>query len=124
MVQSWNSAGIRGLWDIVMDIRLLRPRMITSNVSSIDYAALRRDHGVRVCIFDKDNCLTAPYADKIHRPFESAIDECRRVFGHDHLYILSNSAGMEGEDVGFAHVRDDCPHSDDHNILTELGEKD
>ncbi len=48
--------------------QLLRPHAAVQNMSMIDFGALEAS-GIRVVIFDKDNCLTRPYENSIHAPF-------------------------------------------------------
>ena len=39
------------------------------DVSTTPWQALY-DQGIRAVVFDKDNCLTAPYESTIHPPFQ------------------------------------------------------
>ncbi|KAJ3096226.1 hypothetical protein HK100_005613 [Physocladia obscura] len=48
---------------------------------------------IKAVCFDKDNTLTAPFATRIHPPFESAWKECIAVFGGENIVLVSNSAG-------------------------------
>ncbi|RCH99762.1 hypothetical protein CU097_015689 [Rhizopus azygosporus] len=68
-------------------------------MSCINYAALKKQVNIQAIGFDKDNCLTAPYASNIHPPFENAWEECKKTFGKDKVMIVSNSAGTK-DDVG------------------------
>ncbi|KAJ2816480.1 hypothetical protein GGI24_005711, partial [Coemansia furcata] len=49
--------------------------------------------GIKYLVFDKDNCLTAPYATEIHSEFQHAWSQCISVFTRSNILIVSNSAG-------------------------------
>ncbi|KAJ1666549.1 hypothetical protein EV178_002160 [Coemansia sp. RSA 1646] len=66
--------------------------MTVPDIRSIPYELLR-DHGIKYLVFDKDNCLTAPYVDHINPEFKEAWSKCRAVFPEPHVLIVSNSAG-------------------------------
>ncbi|KAJ2698461.1 hypothetical protein H4R19_005595, partial [Coemansia spiralis] len=92
MVQSLNMAAVRSAWALVRRPALLEPRLTVADIRAIPFEQLRRA-GIRHIVFDKDNCLTAPYVDAIHPPFARAWRECRAAFPGDGVLIVSNSAG-------------------------------
>ncbi|KAJ1953034.1 hypothetical protein EC988_003226 [Linderina pennispora] len=49
--------------------------------------------GIEYMVFDKDNCLTAPYLDVVHTEFLPAWENCLDVFSRSNVMIVSNSAG-------------------------------
>lgn len=57
----------------------------------MNFRALRQR--VSAIVFDKDNCLTAPYRPSIHPSVKDAFEECKLVFGLNRMAVLSNSAG-------------------------------
>jgi hypothetical protein len=71
------------------------------DIREIDFARLRDVGGARGIVFDKDNCLTLPYALEPHPDLRPAWDECRRVFG-DACVIFSNHAGSRDDAGGAA----------------------
>lgn len=40
------------------------------DIRGINYAQLKQVGGIKAMGFDKDNCLTAPYASTIYSPFK------------------------------------------------------
>ncbi|KAJ2763519.1 hypothetical protein IWQ56_001931 [Coemansia nantahalensis] len=98
MVQSLNTAAIRSAWAVVRRPALLAPHAAVADIREIPFERLRRA-GIRHIVFDKDNCLTAPYVDSIHPPFADAWQRCRAAFPGDGVLIVSNSAGT-GDDAG------------------------
>ncbi|KAJ3365726.1 hypothetical protein GGF32_008124 [Allomyces javanicus] len=99
MVQSLNTAGITTFFRVLVSPRLARPAISVPDVTAINYAQLK-DAGHAAIVFDKDNCLTAPYETSIHPPFQKAFDECLRVFGRDKVAVYSNSAGTPDDPAG------------------------
>ncbi|KAJ1833951.1 hypothetical protein LPJ63_002361 [Coemansia sp. RSA 2711] len=91
MVQSINVPGLRALWTVITRPSLLLPRMAVPDIRSINFAALRRS-GIDYVVFDKDNCLTAPYVAHIHPAYKEAWSQCLEAFAPNVL-IVSNSAG-------------------------------
>ncbi|KAI9190182.1 hypothetical protein H9P43_001615 [Blastocladiella emersonii ATCC 22665] len=92
MVQSVNFAGIRALAWVIRSPAVARPHLSVPDISHLDFPNLHAS-GVRCIVFDKDNCLTAPYSDAVHPSVEKAFAECIRVFGRSNVAIYSNSAG-------------------------------
>ncbi|KAI8321014.1 HAD-superfamily phosphatase [Martensiomyces pterosporus] len=104
MVQSLNLAGIRGVFSILRSPHLLMPHLAVSDIRSIPYEKLR-SQGINYLVFDKDNCLTAPYANHIHPEFEAAWSHCLSVFPRSNILIVSNSAGTpDDKDCKAAHA--------------------
>ncbi|KAJ1948498.1 hypothetical protein FBU59_001565 [Linderina macrospora] len=68
------------------------PHLAVSDIRSIPFAKLRQS-GIEYVVFDKDNCLTAPYHDIIHTEFLPAWETCLEVFSRNNIMIVSNSAG-------------------------------
>ncbi|KAJ1965667.1 hypothetical protein GGI12_000614 [Dipsacomyces acuminosporus] len=101
MVQSLNFAGIRGAFSVLRSPQLLMPHLAVPDVRSIPYRKLR-DHGIKYLVFDKDNCLTAPYVDHIHPDFAPAWSQCLSLFPRKHILIVSNSAGTPDDKGGQA----------------------
>ncbi|KAG8912175.1 hypothetical protein FRC01_005251 [Tulasnella sp. 417] len=65
-------------------------------IRAVDWRALRRA-GYVGAVFDKDNCLTRPYDDKLVPELKDAWEECKEVFGRDNVLIVSNSAGTKSD---------------------------
>lgn len=83
---------LRDRWAVVPHIRV-------STIAAVDWTALQRS-GISAVVFDKDNTLTAPYANQLHPDLESAVRQCVSVFGSSAI-IFSNHAGS-GDDKGHA----------------------
>ncbi|KAJ2400216.1 hypothetical protein GGI23_002174 [Coemansia sp. RSA 2559] len=98
MVQWFNPAGVRSMRQMFSQPHLLMPHMAVPDIRSIPYELLR-DRGIKYVVFDKDNCLTAPYVDQIHPEFIDAWRRCRAVFPGPRVLIVSNSAGTP-DDTG------------------------
>lgn len=69
------------------------PHVTLDNVSQLHYQALKDKCGIRAVIFDKDNTLTAPYANTIHPDASAGLQAAKSVFGSENVAIMSNSAG-------------------------------
>ena len=57
--------------------------------------AQQRD--IRAVVLDKDNTFTAPYELTVHSSVKAAMDGMIKVFGHDRIAVLSNSAGTRDD---------------------------
>ncbi|KAJ2501117.1 hypothetical protein GGH96_002149 [Coemansia sp. RSA 1972] len=95
MVQSINMAGIRTAWTLLTQPSLLRPDIVVSDIRALSWDKLRK-RGIRFLVFDKDNCLTAPYVSTIHPPYTDAWTTCLKEFP-DRVLIVSNSAGTNDD---------------------------
>ncbi|KAJ2794018.1 hypothetical protein H4R20_006362 [Coemansia guatemalensis] len=99
MVQSLNTAALRSAWKLLRRPSLLMPQMVVSDIRDIPFVGLHRV-GIRYLVFDKDNCLTAPYIDQIHPEFEHAWRQCLSIFPRRNILIVSNSAGTRDDPGG------------------------
>jgi phosphatidylglycerophosphatase GEP4 len=100
MVQSLNTKALLTLASVVRRPALLVPHVSVRNVSELNYTALLADAGILAVIFDKDHTLTLPYVNRLHPAAAAGLHCCLRVFGHDKVAILSNSAGT-ADDADF-----------------------
>ncbi|KAG2175994.1 hypothetical protein INT44_000473 [Umbelopsis vinacea] len=96
MVQSLNVSGIVNAFRVFRNPSLIIPHLVVDDIRQIDYNKLKQQ-GVKVMAFDKDNCLTAPYENRISAEFEPAWKLCKDTFGHDRVIIVSNSAGTDDD---------------------------
>ncbi|TFK44958.1 mitochondrial PGP phosphatase-domain-containing protein [Crucibulum laeve] len=87
-----NIPGLLAPFQLLIHPRLVLPGLSVKDIRQIDFAALKRA-GYRGAVFDKDNCLTIPYEDKLIPELQEAWDECRETFGKGNVLIVSNSAG-------------------------------
>ena len=110
--QSWNGPAVWALAVVALRPRaLLRPSECVLNISHVDAAALRA-RGIRAVVLDKDNTVTAPYADEVHPDAAAGLARMRAAFpGPRGVVILSNSAGTP----------DDEGHADAARIEDRLG---
>jgi predicted HAD superfamily phosphohydrolase YqeG len=53
--------------NILKDINILKPQIISKNITEIDYKSLK-EKGIKYLIFDKDNTLTLTYQSNFHSP--------------------------------------------------------
>ncbi|KAJ3329597.1 hypothetical protein HDU76_007579 [Blyttiomyces sp. JEL0837] len=93
MGQSWNWPGITAAFRVLAKPSLAIPHASVTDIRQVDFHGLRKDCGIRIIVFDKDNTLTAPYVDSLHPPFKKAWEECLEAFGPSNVLIVSNSAG-------------------------------
>eukprot|EP00750_Incisomonas_marina_P009346 INCI15955.1.p1 GENE.INCI15955.1~~INCI15955.1.p1 ORF type:complete len:243 (-),score=39.74 INCI15955.1:314-1042(-) len=99
--QSWNGDAVRALGTILQRPSLLKPRLCVENISHLDIDELRRC-GVKAVVLDKDNTITAPYADNVHPSAALGLERLQNAFPTPRaVSILSNSAGTP-DDVGYA----------------------
>ena len=92
-MQSINTKALFTLASVVRRPSLFVPHVALSNVSQLNYTALKEHCGVRAVIFDKDNTLTAPYGMEIHPDASRGLELAKSVFGSENVAIMSNSAG-------------------------------
>ncbi|KAJ2007286.1 hypothetical protein H4R26_000879 [Coemansia thaxteri] len=92
MVQSFNPAGLRAAFALLRRPHMLMPHIAVPDMRTIPYEALHAA-GIKYLVFDKDNCLTAPYANHIHPEFAAAWSRCLALFARSSILIVSNSAG-------------------------------
>jgi phosphatidylglycerophosphatase GEP4 len=69
------------------------------DISYIDFFSLKKNSTIKAICFDKDNCLTLPYDNKIYGPIKEAFEISRSLF---QVAILSNSIGGT-DDNGLTH---------------------
>jgi phosphatidylglycerophosphatase GEP4 len=99
MGQSFNPAALSAMGRVVLKPGLALPHLTVPHIGYIDFKKLE-GLGVRGIVFDKDNTLTAPYAEMPHPLVAEALDECIKQFGRSRVCIMSNSAGTP-DDPGF-----------------------
>lgn len=92
-MQSINTKALLTLASVVRRPSLFVPHVALSNVSQLNYTALKEHCGIRAVIFDKDNTLTAPYGMDIHPDASQGLELAKSVFGSANVAIMSNSAG-------------------------------
>lgn len=66
------------------------------NISWIDWQAIKAA-GFKVCIFDKDNTLSEPFALLVPPELLPSFQQCQQVFGSS-VVLYSNSAGLQQYD--------------------------
>eukprot|EP00049_Salpingoeca_infusionum_P021774 m.4481 g.4481 ORF g.4481 m.4481 type:complete len:170 (+) comp4501_c0_seq1:75-584(+) len=93
MVQWFNLAGIVGVGRAITQPRLLVPSLRVTSIAEVKWQELKEQRNISRVVFDKDNCLTSPYALTLHPTVVESWHECLRVFGPDHVSIVSNSSG-------------------------------
>ncbi|KAI9591156.1 mitochondrial PGP phosphatase-domain-containing protein [Syncephalis fuscata] len=91
MVQSWNPAGIQQAFRLLIRPQWTVPHLLVNDIRGIDFNQLYQS-GIRGVAFDKDNCLTRPYEDKLADELQEAWQQCQTTFSN-HICIVSNSAG-------------------------------
>ncbi|KAL7508042.1 hypothetical protein ACHAXN_009032 [Cyclotella atomus] len=111
MVQSINLKALTTLASVVRRPYLAAPHVVVSNISEVNYQALRDHCNIKAVIFDKDNTLTAPYVNTIHPLAHPGLQSAVDTFGSHNVAILSNSAG----------TLDDTNHEDARQIEQQLG---
>ncbi|KAL3940356.1 MAG: hypothetical protein SGARI_000996 [Bacillariaceae sp.] len=111
MVQSLNTKALVTLASVIRHPSLMVPHVSVDNVSELNYAALKERAGIKAVVFDKDNTLTAPYANVIHPAASEGLEMAKRVFGAENVAIMSNSAG----------TLDDPDYEDAKGIESALG---
>ncbi|PIA18035.1 HAD-superfamily phosphatase [Coemansia reversa NRRL 1564] len=99
MVQSFNIAALRSGWKLLRKPSLLMPQMVVSDIRAIPFAKLHQI-GIKYLVFDKDNCLTAPYIDQIHPEFKHVWSQCLSIFSPCNILIVSNSVGTRDDPKG------------------------
>jgi len=111
MVQSINTKALLTLASVARRPYLASPHIHVATISDVNYQSMRDHCGIKAVIFDKDNTLTAPYANEIHVRAALGLKNALDVFGHDNVAILSNSAG----------TKDDKDYEDAIKIEQEMG---
>ena len=89
--QNWNGPAVLGVVRVFINPELANPHVRTPHVGRLNATALRA-LGVRALLLDKDNTVTAPYAEREHARVAPGLAALRREFPGA-VAILSNSAG-------------------------------
>ncbi|KAI5124410.1 hypothetical protein M0805_008294 [Coniferiporia weirii] len=63
--------------------------VIVEDLRALDFSALHKA-GYRGAVFDKDNCLTIPYEDKLVPDLKEAWEECRSTFGDENILVADS----------------------------------
>lgn len=111
MVQSINTKALLTLASVIRRPFLAAPHLHVPTISDVNYQSMKDHCGIKAIMFDKDNTLTAPYANEIHEKAALGLKNAIDVFGLDNVAILSNSAG----------TKDDKDYEDAIEIEGELG---
>ncbi|CAM9698941.1 unnamed protein product [Laminaria digitata] len=99
MGQSFNAQAVSSMARVARHPTLAVPHLSVEHIGQLDFEGLRA-MGCKGVIFDKDNTLTAPYADEAHPLVEEGLRRCMEVF-EGRVCIMSNSAGTR-DDPGYA----------------------
>ncbi|KIO19526.1 hypothetical protein M407DRAFT_82679 [Tulasnella calospora MUT 4182] len=91
-----NLSGTLNVFRALVQPRLIVPDLSVKSIRAVDWRALRQA-GYVGAVFDKDNCLTRPYDDKLVPELKDSWEECKEVFGRDNVLIVSNSAGTKSD---------------------------
>lgn len=75
---------------------LALPHIAVPSIAWVDWQAVKAA-GIKVCIFDKDNTLSEPFALSVHPELLDSFQQCQQVFGKS-VVLYSNSAGLEQYD--------------------------
>ena len=89
MVQAWNWPAIRTTARVLLKPSLAMPHVEVTDIRQVDFMRLRAS-GCEGVVFDKDNTITAPYADFVAPHLLEALHECRDAFD-GRVAVLSNS---------------------------------
>lgn len=101
MVQSLNIPAFRSSFRVLLFQRsLLRPHFQVSDINEINFKALKAA-GCKKIVFDKDNCITAPYEQAVFPSIKKGWSECLKTFGAENIAIFSNSAGSSDDAPDF-----------------------
>ena len=100
MVQSLNPSAIWTLSTAVLRRpSLMIPDYQVATIADVNWESLRQQQPqLRAAVFDKDNTLTAPYANEIHPTCQKSIKQAMQVFSAGAVAVLSNSAGTVTDD--------------------------
>eukprot|EP00048_Salpingoeca_helianthica_P013653 m.204572 g.204572 ORF g.204572 m.204572 type:complete len:206 (+) comp15530_c0_seq2:1435-2052(+) len=90
-----NLSALSHSWRALKNPSLIVPHLSVPDIRGIDFVRLKAQ-GIKAIVLDKDNCLTAPYAECVFPGLEPAWEECKRVFS-PHVLIVSNSAGSSDD---------------------------
>ena len=97
MVQSLNIPALRSSFRVLLFQRsLLRPHFQVNSINEINFKALKAA-GCKKIVFDKDNCITAPYEKTVFPSLQKGWNECVKTFGAENIAIFSNSAGSSDD---------------------------
>ncbi|KAI3658161.1 hypothetical protein MP638_000844, partial [Amoeboaphelidium occidentale] len=77
-------------------VQLFMPQRTAPTINGIDFSSLK-SLGIKVILFDKDNCITAPHRPNVHATVLDQWNRCIDIFGRENIYIVSNSAGSKDD---------------------------
>lgn len=97
MVQWFNWPGIKLFFKVARQPALRVPRLHVESIAKVPWEKLKRERDIRAIVLDKDNTFTAPYELTVHSSVKAAMDGMIKVFGHDRIAVLSNSAGTRDD---------------------------
>jgi len=105
MVQSWNSAAVSVVVQrVLFRPSLAKPNVVVRTIADVDWHKLdclfSGQPSVERVVFDKDNTLTAPYANQAHPKVQESLKTCVERFGRENVAVFSNSAGTPDDPGG------------------------
>lgn len=95
--QSINLGGICAVASALREPQLLKPHLRAADVSCIDWHRIR-NAGYTGVVLDKDNTITPPHANTLHKQAKSGVHAALEAFDGN-VVILSNSAGQAQYDM-------------------------
>lgn len=84
---------------ILREPALALPHASVRDIGELDFERLHAA-GCTGVVFDKDNTLTAPYANEVYPRLSSALKSCIATFGEQRVAVMSNSAGTPDDPGG------------------------
>lgn len=96
--QYFNLEGITSSLSFIMKPWELRPHLRAKSIVELNLKDLKSLRRVKYIVFDKDNTLTLPHEQEFaSNNIKEKIDEFKSIFSHEHLAVLSNSAGSSDD---------------------------
>eukprot|EP00878_Enallax_costatus_P004047 GHUV01004271.1.p1 GENE.GHUV01004271.1~~GHUV01004271.1.p1 ORF type:complete len:285 (+),score=68.87 GHUV01004271.1:88-942(+) len=93
LLQNVNLAGTSLFFQILgSNQSLALPHISVPDISWIDWQTIQAA-GFKVCIFDKDNTISEPFALTVPAKLLPSFQQCQQVFGSN-VVLYSNSAGL------------------------------
>ena len=72
-------------------MKRLKPTFYFKNILEIPFEKIKKEYGIKLIIFDKDNTITKHKENKIYPEFENKIKKLKDNFD---ILIISNSSGF------------------------------
>ncbi|KAL6926040.1 hypothetical protein ACO0SA_000650 [Hanseniaspora valbyensis] len=103
-----NLSGIVSFPKIFLQPKLIVPKMVCTNFNEINFEQLKKTHGIKCIVLDKDNCISKDKTDRIYPQYlqNNWINGLLKWYDMDNIAVVSNSIGSSDDTIDFRDAKE------------------